>query len=1082
MTFVGPMPAAFWDLGPEGTASPRARIFLNMKNMSAALTLLIASQSFAQVVVRGVVPVSPMLPAVGAAPAALGSASVPSVAPALSAAPLAAALPVSAVPAALPTAAAPAAAVMPGRLSNGIVGSGTSSPYGSVAAPASAVAPALKAAPAAASGPSGAEGPAAPESRPEAAREQASRAFDGAAARPASDDAVPAVPSAQEGSRLNLPAKTFTLPNGLTVVVHTDKTSPMVAVSVTYKVGSQHEREGLSGFAHLFEHLMAQGTKSMKPREISRIIESNGGVRNAYTMRTNTTYHSVVPKSALKTVLWAEAERMSTLNVDERALALEQQVVLEEMRLRYTNAPYAKARDAGVAETAFQKWENRHTTIGEDADVRNARLEDVRAFYQAHYAPNNAVIALAGDVTEAEARELVARFFGPLQPREIAAKPDLSEAPMTGETRRVVEDKFAKVPLLMAGWHAPERGTKDYWALTVLADVLGAGEESPLYQALVKDSKLTLSASPNFPWWSGPNNPGGPDLFGMMMLLKPGSTADAVLALLDGVLARLAADGPDADQLAAAKARLELSWSKDLEQLIDRAKTLSSYAALVGDPAGLARDMEALLAVGAEDIRGALNRWVIGRGRAVVEARPAPDLPLPADQATAPIPAERPRPAGDPRPEIDPQPAAPIPSIARFTLGNGLKVVLVQDKRLPLIEARLDIPGGRVAERSGEEGLSAAASELLTAGANGLDAKGLSARLSALGYKLNVTRGMENTSLEIAGLSHNAGAFFQALSDILTGASYPAGEVALWKENKAQELAISRAKPDFMSGERVKAEVFGPAHPYGKPALTDEQLAAVDRDKIAAYARRAYSPDGTTLVITGDAEPAALRAQLEAAFSGWNAPAAAAAVPALPAAKSAGVSLEDRPGSKQANLAVAQAIAIKPGDPDWLAFTVMNHILGGSATSRLFVNLRVDKGYTYGSYSRASVLNRGTLWTATAEVRNEVAAPALAEMVKEIARMRDEDVPEETLAAVKRYLAGIFLLKNSSIDYQADSLASYERTGQNAERELSTYLERLNALTPADIRRVAQRYLDPAKMATVVVGDAKMLKPALGLP
>jgi zinc protease len=1039
--------------------------------MSAALVCLtVASQSFAQVAAVRIPTLAPVVPGIGAAPAAIVPAMTNLSAPALIAAPLAASVPLSAAaPAALQAAPAAALAAMPAA--SAALPAAAAAPIAAQAA----AAPALPAAKAAASAP---ENPASPAPSNEAAREFAARAFDGAAARSAASVPVDAAPASEESPRLNLPAKTFTLPNGLTVVVHTDKTSPIVAVSITYKVGSQNESRGLSGFAHLFEHLMAQGTKSMKPREITRIIESNGGVRNAYTMRTNTTYHSVVPKSALKTVLWAEAERMSTLNVDERALALEQQVVLEEMRLRYTNAAYAKARDAGMAETAFSKWENQHTTIGEDADVRNARLEDVRAFYQAHYAPNNAVIALAGDVTEDEARELVTRFFGPLQPREIAPKPDLTEAPMTGETRRVVEDKFAKVPLVMTGWNAPERGTKDYWALTVLAEVLGSGEESPLYQALVKNSKLALSVQPNYPWWTSQNNPGGPDLFGVMMQMKPGSSIDAALAVMDGVLARVAAEGPAAEQLAAVKAGLELSWTKDLEQLIDRAKTLSSYAALVGNPENIAQDLKNLLSVTAQDVRDAAGRWLVGRGRAVVEARPTPSLPLPADQPTAPIPVERPRAPGDPRPEIDPQPAAPIPAIERFALSNGLKVVVVKDSRLPMIEARLQIPGGRLSERPGEEGLSAAVAELMTSGAGTLDAKAVAARFSALGYKLDVSRGLETFSVDAAGLSRNTGAFFAAVADLLKGASYPEDEVALWKENKAEELKIARSKPDFMSGERVKAEVF-PGHPYGKPALSDEQLAAVDRAKILAFSRRALAPEGATLVVTGDADPVALRAQLEAAFAGWNAPASETEAPALPAAKPAALSLVDREGSKQASLAIAQAIDIKPGDADWLAFSVMNHLLGGGASGRLFLNLRVDKGYTYGAYSRAQALDAGTLWTASAETRNEVAGAALDEMRKEIAHMRDADVSEETLAAAKKYLAGIFLLKNASIDYQADSISAYERDGRSPERELATYLERLNALTPADIRRAAQRYLDPAKMATVVVGDAKTLKPAL---
>lgn len=910
--------------------------------------------------------------------------------------------------------------------------------------------------------------------------EDSGRAFDGEAAKRPAADALPVPASGAEAAApsLALPVKTFTLPNGLKVVVHTDRTSPVVAVSITYKVGSQNETPGLSGFAHLFEHLMAQGTKSLKPREISHLIESNGGVRNAYTMRTNTTYHSVVPKSALKTVLWAEAERMSTLNVDDRALALEKQVVLEEMRLRYINSAYAKARDAGMAETAFGKWENRHTTIGEADDVRNARLEDVRAFYLAHYAPNNAVLSLAGDVTEAEARELAARFFGPLESREIAPAPDLTEPRMTGETRRVIDDKFAKVPLLMTAWNAPARGTKDYWALTVLGEILGAGEDSPLYRSLVKDAKVALSVNTNFPWWTGPFNPGGPDLFGLMASLKPGVGMDAVLALSDAVLAKMAAEGPTAEQLAAAKTTLELSWTKDLEQLIDRAKTMGSYAAMVGDPANLSRDFAELMSVTSADIRAALNEWVVGKGRAVVEARPAPELSLAADVATPKVPDQKPRPEGDPRPELDAQPAAKVPALERFTLSNGLKVVFTRDSRLPLLEARLSIPAGRTAERDGEDGLSAAASELLLQGAEGKDARAISAGFAALGWKLDVGRGMESLNIDAAGLSRNAASFFKELALVLSKPTFPEDEVALWKENKVTEMKSQRSKPDFMASERLKAELLG-AHPYGRPALTDAQIEAITRANTAAFARRSLAANGATLVLAGDADPVQLRAQLEAAFSGWTGDSAVAAAPAIPAQGDARLALVDRPGSKQANLTVSQMIALAPTDPDYLAFLVMNQILGGSATSRLFVNLRVDKGYTYGAYSRPQVLEKGVLWTASAEVRNEVAAPALAEMRKEIAGMRDGLVTERALGAVKRYLAGLFLLKLSSIDYTADALAGHERNKQSAERELATYLARLDALTPEDIQRVARKYLDPEKMVTVAVGDETALRPAL---
>ena len=1036
-----------------------------MKTISAALVLTIAFQPFVQAqTMAGRAPSAPLVPSVPLVnsvlqPGAPSLSLTPSFVPSLTVMPLSA--PSLSLHSAVPVAPALAAVVRPAASVVPL--------KGDAAIPVKAQAPAL-ALPVLKSAASTPDKP-----------EETSRAFDGdAAKKPADSEASPVNASGEQtpaASGLSVPVKTFTLKNGLKVVVHTDKTSPVVAVSVTYNVGSMHEKKGLSGFAHLFEHLMAQGTKSLKPREISQLIESNGGVRNAYTMRSNTTYHSVVPKSALKTVLWAEAERMSTLNVDERALALEKQVVLEEMRLRYVNQAYAKARDAGMAETAFGKWENQHTTIGEADDVRNAKLEDVRAFYLAHYAPNNAVLSLAGDVTEDEARALAERFFGPLAPREIAPAPALDEPRMTGETRRVIEDKFAKVPLLMTAWNAPARGTKDYWALTLLGAVLDAGEDSPLYRALVKDAKVALGVNSNFPWWTGPFNPGGPELFGLMASLK-GASADEALRVADAVLAKLAKDGPTEEQLANAKTTIELSWTKDLEQLIERAKTVGSYAAMVGDPEALARDFAALTAITAADVKAAMNEWIVGKGRAVVEARPSPDLVLPADPKTPAVPEQQPRPEGDPRPEIDAQPAAVVPALERFTLSNGLKVVFMRDPRLPLLEARMTLPGGKTSEAAGEEGLSAAVSELLLQGAGSKDARALSAAFAKLGWKLDISRGLESVSIDAAGLSRNSAQFFRELALVLSGASFPADEVALWKENKAEELKIQRSKPDFMGSERMKAELFG-AHPYGKPALTDEQLASITRERAAAFAKKALSPAGATLVLTGDAEPAALKAALEAAFAGWNGTASPVTLPALPDSGASRLALVDRPGSKQANLTVSQTMDLRPGDPDYLAFSVMNQILGGSATSRLFVNLRVQKGYTYGSYSRPQVLEKGLLWTASAETRNEVAAPALAEMRKEIVRMRDERVSDETLGAVKRYLAGLFLLKLSSIDYAADSLAGYERNKQSAEKELAAYLEKLNALTPEDIQRVARKYLDPDKMVTVVVGDAATLKPAL---
>lgn len=871
----------------------------------------------------------------------------------------------------------------------------------------------------------------------------------------------------------SLPVESFRLPNGLSVVVQSDHASPLVAVALTYKVGSRNERPGRSGFAHLFEHLMAQGTRSIKPREISKLIESNGGVRNAFTTRTNTTYHSLVPKGALELVLWAEAERMHTLDVDARALALEQNVVLEEMRLRYLNAPYRKAMDAGLAQALFSKWENRHTTIGEKQDVERAELGDVRAFYRAHYGPNNAVLSLAGDVELERARALTERWFGPIAPIAVEPQPDLSEPAPSGETRVEVQDPFAKTPRLVAAWRAPERSDKDFWALSLLGQLLSGDDTNPLYQAVVKGAKAALGAEANFPWWSSHSTMSGPDAFGLVLHPRPGKTPDEVLAAVDAYLARLRADGPSAADLELAKAQTRLQWVHDVEQLLERATLLGSYAAFVGEPAALGRDLETLLSLTPEDVRDAARRR-LGAGRAVVSIVPAPAGAPAAAEAQRPVPEAAPRPAGDRPPAVEPPAPVAPPALHEFSLSNGLNVTLVCDARLPIVEARLLADAGRACERAGEEGLTRAAAELLFSGAGGRGAEELAAALARLGWSSAAERDEDFLRLSAAGLAENAPRFFEELGRVLAAPDYPDAELSLWKEQYLQKLRDLRHNPEFLADQALRAALM-PGHPYGRPAVTDEQVEAITPGKVRAFQRARVTPAGARLVLTGALDAEQARPMLERALSGWTGAAAARPPAALCAPASGSFALVDRPGSTQANLVVGQTVPLAPGDEDYVAFQVMNQLLGGSATSRLFVNLRVERGYTYGAYSCAEAHRAGLVWSAEAQVRNEVAQPALDELRKEIARMRQEPVPEQQLAAVKRYLAGIFLLRLASLDRVADFLRDLSAQGRDPRRALADYIGRLDRLAPEDVQAAARRYLEPEKMTTVVVGDARVL-------
>ncbi len=836
-----------------------------------------------------------------------------------------------------------------------------------------------------------------------------------------------------------LPTRVFKLSNGLTVVVQTDKSAPLVAVSLTYRVGSLDEERGRGGFAHLFEHLMFQGTRNMPPNEISRLVETNGGVDNAYTMKTNTTYHEIVPSWALESVLWAEADRMQGLLISPRELEVEKRVVLEEMGQTYNNQPYRRATDAVMSELAFTRWENAHPTIGDEADLRAATLDDVRRFYERHYVPDNAVLALVGDVTPAEARRLAAKHFGKIPRRAPPKTPKLDEPKIVGERRRRVSDPLAKNPLLVAGWHAPKRGSADYWALTILTAILGGGEDSPLHEELVKKRRLALSASAHMPYWSGHSSARGPDLFAVFVSPRADADLAETLAAADRVLERFRREGPTEEELARAKISLERSWYDGQQSLVDRAQTLSSYVALVGDPPGFWRDFRSLMKTPRRAVMLAARRWTGARGRVVLEVVPG----APADAAPPPVPAElpreEPRGAGTPPPPPGPARAAVLPKFARFTLGNGLDVLIARDARLPLVEARMSLRAGRAHEAAGEESLSPAGEELLFKGRAGLDAAGVARAFANLGWSVGASSEAEWFKIAGSGLARNFDGFVTELAGVLKGAAYPEDEVAMWRENEVEELAMRRAQPSFLSEERLRAELF-PGHPYGRGAADEAAIGAVTAARLRAYHAARLRPAGGHLVLVGDLEAGAARAALEEAFAAWTPGTPPPEPPPLPGHGAARTALVDRPGSAQASLIVAHTSGLTPHDPDYLAFVAANHVLGGTANSRLFENLRTRRGFTYGAYSSLEVYGRGTVWSAGADVRPDAAAAALEEIRLEAERLRESPVPADVLASSKRHLAGLFLMRLAALDRVAGYLAAVVESGRDPAAVMGSYL------------------------------------------
>ncbi len=425
---------------------------------------------------------------------------------------------------------------------------------------------------------------------------------------------------AAQPDRWQVPVAVKTLDNGLTVVVSEDHSSPTVGVSVVYHVGMRLEPRNRSGFAHLFEHLMFEGSPKAKEGVFDKVITGGGGRNNGSTRPDFTNYIAIAPVTALEPILWLEADRMKTLDFNPATLKNQQDVVKEEIRVNVKNQPYGGFMWIDIGQHAFQKWENNHDGYGSFEDLEDASLKDVSAFHSDYYGPNNAVIGIAGDIAPAEAFALAEKYFGGIEARPTPKAPDVSEGLNTQEKRLQQTDALAQVPAIAAAWKMPERGSKDHAPMAVLGELLGAGNASRFYQGLVKGRELALNIDAH--GLVGPWEYDGPTLFTVFAMYKPTTNADAVLSALDAEIAKVATAGVSEEELARVKTRMLADWYNHLEPFIGRADMLATLQTLWGD-ANVANKIPSWIeGVTSADLQRVAKTYLTRANRTVIDRVP----------------------------------------------------------------------------------------------------------------------------------------------------------------------------------------------------------------------------------------------------------------------------------------------------------------------------------------------------------------------------------------------------------------------------------------------------------------------------
>jgi zinc protease len=880
----------------------------------------------------------------------------------------------------------------------------------------------------------------------------------------------------------------YTLPNGLTVLTHEDHRLPLVAVDLWYHVGPLNERPGRTGFAHLFEHMMFEGSEHVGEKAHIKDVQSAGATDvNGTTDFDRTNYFETMPSNQLELALWLESDRMGFLmeGLDREKLANQRDVVRNERR-QGEGQPYYVAREA-VIHALFPKDHPYYgDVIGSHADIESARIADVRDFHQQYYTPNNASIAIAGDFDAARLKELLTKYFGPI-PAGPKVAPVTATTPSITAQKRVTVTDTVKLPSLTIAWLTPPAYTPDAYSADAAMFALGGAKASRLDQALVYKAQTAQ----NVTCYSQALKLTGITV--CSITAKPGVKLEDLEGTFWSELEKLQKDGPTAEEVEAAKAlnlTQKISGLQRLGGFGGVADTLDEYNQYTGDPGFLPKDVAMAEAVTQASTKAAAQKYFSKDAAVVVSCVPGKkeleDVPRsPADtdanvKITNPYPPEfetaqdwrKTKPAAGPAPSIH----LPVPT--EFSLDNGLKVLLVEEHALPVLTAELVSRAGSENTVAAEAGLATLTSEIMSDGTQSRSLEKLSQDEERIGARVTVTSGMDYGAAAMSLLTYHADQGLDILADI---AQHPAFRTEDVERRRKQRLVRISQETDNVQSMAMRVGprlVFGES-PYGISANgTADTVQGLTAADISSFYADHYGPNDSVLVFAGDVTRTQAEALARKYFGGWSSKAAnPATIPAPPSPEPTHVVIIDKPGAPQTALA-AFGIGVPESSPDADTLNVLNYTLGSSFGSRINMNLREVHGYTYGARSAFMRYRDGGMFYAGSLVRTDVTAPAAKEMMSEIRNFPEKPSTPEELAAAKeasiRSLPGRFET-DSAIADAIDSLFLYNRP-------LDYYAKlpaRYEAITEADVARAAKQYLHPDQLVIVTAGDRSKIEPAL---
>ncbi|WP_295943887.1 pitrilysin family protein [uncultured Xanthomonas sp.] len=881
----------------------------------------------------------------------------------------------------------------------------------------------------------------------------------------------------------------FTLPNGLRVVVHTDRKAPIVAVNLWYHVGAKDEPAGRTGFAHLFEHLMFQGSENHHGEFFEPFKQVGVTDQNGTTNSDRTNYFENVPTTALDMALWMESDRMGHLlgAIDQAALDEQRGVVQNEKR-QGENQPYGQAwsRLSRALYPAGHPYH--HTVIGSMNDLNAASLADVKQWFRTWYGPNNAVLVLAGDIDVATAKEKVTRYFGDIPAGPSMAQPKVDVAQRSQSTRETMTDKVPQTRIYRV-WNVAQTGTEDVDRLQLLAQVLGGTTSSRLDRRLVHQDKLVDMVSASV--WPSQLGSG----FGIIAMVKQGVDPARVEAAIDEELRRLLDKGPDKAELARAKTAFRAGFIRGVERIGGfggKADVLAECAVYTGDPGCFRTSLATIAETRPRDLTAVGRKWLgkgdytllVQPGERVAQAeeptvQPAPLNPPPVDPKYRTLPSVVDRSAGPPKTTQFPK--LTFPTLQRATLKNGTTVILAERHEVPVVQFSYEFQGGYSADQGRKPGTANFTMGMLDDGAGERDALAFADAAEALGASLAAGAALDGSNAYLSALKENLAPSLALYADMLRRPRFAPNEIERVRASWIASIRQEKAQPNGVAMRVLPPLLYGVGHPYAMPFSgigTEAAIAALQREDLVDFHRDWVRPEHATLIVVGDTTLAEIVPLLDAQFGDWKGEGTAPSVPvparvARPAKPR--VYLIDQPGAVQANLFASELVP-PTTDPAAVRFDIANGVIGGDFTSRLNMNLRENKHWSYGARSGAASALGQRPWTASAPVQIDKTAPALQEMYKEISAFASGKAPPtaEEVARIRNIqtlsLPGAYETASAVMG----AIGGIVRYGRPDDYVFKRKAE-IEAMTPAQVREAASM-LDPNTLTWVVVGDLKQIE------